>query len=292
MNYALLSGLLLGAGLSAVLAGTTTPAPDLRTALRRLGQADQADPPAPVSRSVAMWRRLTAEVAERSGLGQHSREMALLGTTPAALAGQMLAAGLAGLFLPPLAAAALAFAGSPLPLALPLVVSLLLGGVLFLLPRWELRGKATAARTDMRMTICAYLELVALERAADAGPVEALERAAQIGHGPGFEHVRRALMRARVDRRAPWQSLAELGDELGVTELRDVGDIMRLSGESGAAVLPSLRARAASLRIAILQAEVAQANAASERMAIPVALLGIVFMALLGYPALARIVAG
>ncbi len=72
----------------------------------------------------------------------------------------------------------------------------------------------------------------------------------------------------------------------------DVADIMRLSGEDGAAVLPTLRARAASLRTSLLQADVAAANEASERMSIPVALLGVAFMALLGFPALWRILFG
>ena len=58
------------------------------------------------------------------------------------------------------------------------------------------------------------------------------------------------------------------------------------------AVYATLRARAASLRTQLLTASAAQANTASEHMIVPVALLGIAFMALIGYPAFARILFG
>jgi ribosome-interacting GTPase 1 len=67
---------------------------------------------------------------------------------------------------------------------------------------------------------------------------------------------------------------------------------MRLSGHDGAAVYGTLRARAASLRTQLLSATAAEANAASEHMTVPVALLGVAFMALIGYPAFARILTG
>lgn len=292
MNAAVTCGLLVGTGITAVIAASVPAAPDLATALQRLSTAADAPEQSTANRSALAWGRARAEVAGRLGLARQKADLALLGITPADLAGRMILAGLAGLALPALFSASLFVAGSPPPLMLPLLASLLTAAALFLLPRWQLRSQAAKARADMRLTICAYLELVALERAADAGPVEALERAAEIGHGSGFEHLRRALTKARVERRAPWQPLTEMAEQLEVTELRDVADIMRISGESGAAVLPSLRARAASLRGTVLQAEVAAANSASERMSIPVALLGMAFMVLIGYPALIRIATG
>jgi len=42
----------------------------------------------------------------------------------------------------------------------------------------------------------------------------------------------------------------------------------------------------------LLTASATQANTASEHMIVPVALLGIAFMALIGYPAFARILFG
>ena len=100
------------------------------------------------------------------------------------------------------------------------------------------------------------------------------------------------MTRAELAGQPPWTGLAQLADAVGVPELADIADIMRLSGEDGAAVYATLRARAASLRSQLLSAKAAAANAASEHMIVPVAFLGIAFMALIGYPAFARILFG
>ena len=46
------------------------------------------------------------------------------------------------------------------------------------------------------------------------------------------------------------------------------------------------------MRTALLTDAAAEANAASEHMIMPVAVLGVTFMVLLGYPAFARILFG
>jgi hypothetical protein len=79
-----------------------------------------------------------------------------------------------------------------------------------------------------------------------------------------------------------------LAEELGLPELDDFADIMRLSGEEGASVYATLRARSAAMRTAMLNEEIAQANAVGERMTIPGSLLGVIFMALLVAPSLFR----
>ena len=99
-------------------------------------------------------------------------------------------------------------------------------------------------------------------------------------------------MRAQLAGLPSWQGLIQLSERLRLPELDDVADIMRASGEDGAAVYATLRARAASLRGALRADEAAAANAASEHMIVPVAFLGVAFMALLGYPAFARILFG
>ena len=80
-----------------------------------------------------------------------------------------------------------------------------------------------------------------------------------------------------------------LADELGVPELADLADIMRLSGEEGAQVYATLRARSSAMRTAILTGEQGKANEVSERMVVPGSLLGVVFIALLLTPALLRL---
>ena len=90
-----------------------------------------------------------------------------------------------------------------------------------------------------------------------------------------------------VDLAAPY-ALHALSDELGLPELDDFADIMRLSGEEGASVYTNLRARSAAMRTAMLNDEIAEANAVGERMTIPGSLLGVIFMALLVAPSLLR----
>ena len=67
---------------------------------------------------------------------------------------------------------------------------------------------------------------------------------------------------------------------------------MRLSGEEGAQVYASLRARSAAMRTAMLTHEKAKANEVGERMSIPMSLLGVIFLAILVAPALLRVING
>lgn len=289
----LVAGALVGVGVTLMLAGLRPAAPDLSAAVARLtGPIPIAVDPPPSSTLDQVAGRVAARLAAQLHLERHARDQAITGSTPTRMALEKLGYGLVGLFFPLLMTSILAVAGLSVPVAVPALAGVALGAGMSLLPEMDLRRRADVARMDMRRTVCAYLELVALERAADAGAVEALERAAAIGNGPGFGHIREALLRARLEGRTPWQQLAALAEAVGVPELGDVADIMRLSGEDGAAVLPTLRARAASLRTWLLNAEVAAANEASERMSIPVALLGVAFMVLLGFPALWRILLG
>jgi hypothetical protein len=289
----LLAGALVGLGVTLVIAGLREPAPDLAAGVARL--TGTAVVPEAVRGAGPIERWLggsAARLAEALRLERHRADLAITGTTTTRMALEKMGYAFVGLAFPVLLTAILSIAGLALPLAVPAAAGVGLAIGMSFLPEVELRRRAAVARVQMRRTVCVYLELVALERAADAGAVEALERAAAIGDGPGFGHIREALLRARLEGRTPWQQLSGLALELGVPELGDVADIMRLSGEDGAAVLPTLRARAASLRAWLLQSEVTAANEASERMSIPVALLGVAFMALLGFPAFWRILFG
>lgn len=294
MTAELLAGTLLGIGITWIVAAAIAPAPDLRVGVARLtAEAGAGHSVAGGSNGLErLFDRAAARTAESLRLSRHGADLALTGTTATRMAGEKIGYALLGLVFPALLNGILVVAGISLPVVVPAALSLALAAGLSFLPEVELRRRARAARVQMRRTVCTYLELVALERAADAGAVESLERAAAIGTGPGFSHIQDALLRARLEGRTPWLQLAQLADELRVPELGDVADIMRLSGEDGAAVLSTLRARAASLRTSLLQADVTEANEASERMSIPVALLGVAFMVLLGFPAFFRILFG
>jgi hypothetical protein len=109
-----------------------------------------------------------------------------------------------------------------------------------------------------------------------------------VGDSWVFRRLSEELNRSRWSGQPPWDSLHALAEELGLPELDDFADIMRLSGEEGASVYANLRARSAAMRAAMLSDEISEANAVGERMTIPGSLLGVIFMALLVAPSLLR----
>jgi hypothetical protein len=222
-------------------------------------------------------------------LDRHRQDLALLEQSVEVLLVRKAACAVAGLVLPLVLAATAAAAGLRVGGTVPVAVSAVLAVVASFLPDGRVRQQAGLARLELRRAVCAILDLVALERAADAGPAEAIGRAAVISDTPPFVRIRRALARAAIEGAPPWQGLRDLAGSTGVTELGDLADILASSGRSGAAVGTSLRARASSMRAAITAAESAAANARSEYMVIPVAALGLIFMALLAYPAIVRL---
>jgi Type II secretion system (T2SS), protein F len=302
-----LAGAAVGVGVTMAAAALRPPPPDLTATLARLDATNGAGPRFPdggVDPHSDDARGLARKLADRFladrgtglvdslGLTRYVADLRMLGETPEVLLVRKAGYALLGLAFPPALTTAMGLLGTGLPWTIPALAALVLALVLFFVPDLDIRRRAQAARADLRQTVCAYLELVALERAADAGPIEAVERAATIGESPGFHRIRDALTRAQLAGLPPWQGLSDLAAETGVDELGDVADIMRISGTDGAAVYATLRARAASLRTTLTTQAAAAANAASEHMVAPVAALGLAFMALLGYPAFARIVFG
>ena len=291
---ALAAGAAIGGGAALCIAGCFPRVPDLAQTLARARDDAPADGltgdgslpgPAPAWVSPFLPPQIVDTLARR-----HTVELELTGQSRQAFAATRLGCVVLGLVFPPALVAAMAMVGWSLPWTIPTVASLVLAGVLFVVPEVDLRRRAQAARGQLRLATCAYIELVALERAGDAGVIEALERAAIVSTSDAFVRIHDALVHAELTGHPPWQGLTDLAARTGVAELGDVADIMATSGRDGAAVYTTLRARAAALRTHLLTTAAAQANATSEHLIVPVALLGIAFMALVGYPAFARIV--
>lgn len=292
---AILSGAALGLGATVTAAGLMRPRADLGDLLRRgdAGRLENLEPRSvPVGASV--WDRLGARVLAQVGEGVlrlPRQELDLLGRTPAQHTGRKLSFALVGLLMPALSAAAVALAGTALPFTVPALAGVGLAALFFFLPDIQAREEAAKARREFRAAIASYLELVCLERAADAGPSEALRKAADIGQGWVFSRLRDALTRADLAGIPPWDGLKQLSEELGVPELGAPADIMALAGEQGAAVYSTLQAQARSLRGALLTDAQAQANGVSERMIVPVTALVIIMSIYTAYPAITRIMA-
>jgi len=218
-----------------------------------------------------------------------TKELLLLRIPVARHLGQKVLMALLGLLFPAVFIVVTTAAGYALPIALPAVFALVLAAVLFVVPDLDVRRKASAAREEFARATSAYLDLTALERAAGAGATQSLEQAATVGDSWVFVRLREQLIRARLSGTPPWDGLHDLATELSLPELSDLADIMRLSGEEGAAVADTLRARSRGLRAALLTKEQTRANEESERMVVPVAFLGLIFLVILGAPAIVRI---
>ncbi|MFD7826799.1 hypothetical protein [Kitasatospora sp. NPDC059803] len=283
--WSVLAGAVAAGGVALLIAELRPAPPDLRQALDRLHRTPAERAADPDERP-----RWYDRIGERSiglrGVSLPHRELALIGRSPARFMVHKLLFAAIGLLLPAYLGAMAALMDIGLPFALPLLAGPLLAGLLWFVPDGIVRGEAKEARSEYLHGIAAYLELVALERAADCGPAEALRRAAAVGRGTVFRRIRDALDRAATDRLPPWAGLDALAEELGLSPLQDVADIMRLSGTDGAAVYDTLRARAKGLRGELLAEDLARANADSERMVAPGAALTLLMTVLIVFPAL------
>ena len=295
LQLALLGGLLITAGL-VLLASRLAPArPDLADALDRLS------PEATRPSGVEMEGSSSAERLGRWGMrmfpiavwGQPpAQQLALLRISTVRFYGEKLLFGMLGLLVVPLLATLLAVLGWRLPVVLPVVATIGLAVGMFFLPDYNVRDDAKRARTEFARALGAYADLVALERNAGSGPRQALEVAAAVGDSWVFRRLREELAFSNWSGEQPWQALRRLSQELGVPELGDLADIVRLSGEEGAQIYGQLRARSAAMRAAMLNDEVAYANAVGEKLSIPMSLLGVIFLVILIAPALMRVMGG
>jgi len=305
---ALVTGAGVGLGLLMLARGLAPPRAPLAAALARL-EVDTArpsgtwQPPGPAARpsavdgggwGVALAGRPLASLAAWLGLQPSwlRRDLAVMGRPLERHLADKAVLALFGLLLAPATAAGLAVIGISLPLPLPLVASLLLAVGGFFLPDAGLRADAAARRRDLRHALGSFLDLTVIALAGGAGVEGALTDAASIGHGDAAIQLRRALQTARLRRKPPWAALGRLGDQLGIDELVELAASVSLAGTEGAKVRASLAAKAVSLRAHQLAEAETQAQSATERMSLPVVLLFAGFLVFIGYPAIARVLAG
>jgi Flp pilus assembly protein TadB len=289
LQMALLSGLLLGVGL-VILIRQITPyqvdAADFthRTSPRRRATSEPIADLVDARDRIGAWAiRLAPSTVWHQ---TPAADLDLLGIPVHRHYGRKITYATLGLIFPPILSYILVVGGSHIPLAVPGFASLAFGGFLFVLPDLDVRADAKAARTEMVHALTAYIDLIALQRKGAAGPRQAMTQAASIAHGWVFRRIAQELRRSQLEGRPPWDALRDLSRRIAVPQLDDIANILALSERSGAQVYDALRARAASMRNEILNAELSKANATSERMTIPTAATAMVFMVIIGTPAI------
>ncbi|MCP2243484.1 type II secretion system F family protein [Lentzea aerocolonigenes] len=296
MISALLWGAGLGVGLWALVVYVFPPRPPLRALVDRL-HATPAPPPILTADSDGWALRVGQPfIKPLAALGLPNRklrnDLAVTGKSIEHHLAEKATLALTGLLLPILMHLLLVVADVGLGWEVPAVASLLfaLGG--FLLPDISVRQEAERRRSTFRHALSAYLNLIRVLLAGGAGVDGALSDAVNIGKGWAFQQLRRALVTAKLTRTTPWSTLGQLGTELDVHQLSELAASVSLAGTEGARVRASLAAKAAALRTRELTDAEGEAQAATERMSLPVVMLFGGFLIFIGFPALASVLGG
>ncbi|MEV4924411.1 type II secretion system F family protein [Streptomyces roseoverticillatus] len=172
---------------------------------------------------------------------------------------------------------------------IPVWLALLFAAVFFMLPDLEVRRDAAGKRRDLRRVVGAYLDLVAMNLAGGRGLPEALMAAAEVSDGWAIRRVRNALADARITGMSQWQALGNLGEELGIDELKDLSASLALVADDGAKVRESLGSRAETMRHREMAEIEGSAGEKSQSMLVAQLLLCAGFLVFLIFPAAMRV---
>jgi Flp pilus assembly protein TadB len=134
----------------------------------------------------------------------------------------------------------------------------------------------------------AYLDWVQLQMSGKAAAEQALPEAARYGSGWPMALIRYTVYNATRSGQDVWEALTELGERIGVPQLRDLGTLVQLVAHDGAQVRDTLAARAASLRAEELAEAEGTAGKRDQSMLMAQILLGVGFAIFLGYPAISN----
>jgi Flp pilus assembly protein TadB len=288
-------GLGTGIGLWMLLTWAIPPQPSLREHL----SATDARAVAPVvdvtevGWAVAVARPLVPGLRSLGLPGEElERDLRVLGRGADTHLAIKVVVSCTGLIAPLLLEGLLALADLAVSVEVPLIAALGLAAAGFVAPDLEVRTKAARARADFRGALSAFLDLVWITLAGGAGVEVALLAAAEVGRGPAFTQLRRALNAAQLTRTTPWSTLRRLGEELDITELTELAASISLAGTEGAKIRASLAAKAKALRTHLVADAEADAQAATERMALPVTLLFLGFLGFIACPAVTQVLNG
>lgn len=287
-------GALFGAGATALIYGLRTPRPVLADLLATL------DAPTPPERPRAPD---TADTEWATRLGRRAvpliralgfptaalrLDLAVCGTSEEAhLAGKAVCAA-AGLVTPWAAVVLLRVGAGISPgWTIPVGGCLALAVLLFFAPDMRLHKEAQRRRREMRHTLSLVLDLTVIALAGGAGVEQALTQAVAAPGGWAAGKLRHALHVARLTRTAPAVHLEDLGRTLDIADLTELAATLSLAGTEGAKIRGSLAAKARAMRRRRIAEADEAAQAATERMSLPVVALFAAFLVLIGYPALA-----
>jgi Flp pilus assembly protein TadB len=258
-------------------------------ALRARGQFG-----APAARPDALRERIGWQIAQfyaRRGWEQRSvrADLALLERSWQQFLVTKVGLGVAGFLIGPFVFGIAWLWGLHLTPLVPFWLALAFAGLFFMLPDLEVRRDAAAKREDFRRVVAAYLDLVSMNLAGGRGLPEALMTAAEVSDGWALRRLRDCLTDARLTGVPQWTALGNLGTDLGVKELTDLGAALNLVADDGAKVRASLSSRAETMRRREIAEMEGKAGARSQSMLVAQMLLCAGFLIFILYPATVRI---
>jgi len=287
-------GVGLGCGLLLIATAIVPAHPSLSAALARLHQprASRSDLPRESVLVRLVGRPIARTAMADQLLARQRRDLRVAGTTSEQLIAKQALCALCGLLWAPVTVTLMGMGGVSVSVGLPVWTSLVLAAAGFFVPLLGLKFAAAERRRGFRHALSCFLDLVAVRLAGGAGVESALSASASSGQGWMFAEVRQALAEARLMGEPPWTGLERLGTDLGVSELNELAASVTLAGDEGARVRTSIAAKARSIRTRGLSDAESAAQAASERMSLPIVLLMVGFVVFLGYPAVTQVLTG
>ncbi len=223
------------------------------------------------------------------GLGQSealAAQLRILDKPPERHAFEKLLAATAGLSLPLLAGAALVVGGVSVNPAVIIITTAVLAVGGFFYPDLPLSEQVEKRQQAFRHALSSWLDLVTIILAGGGGIETALTGAADAGDGWAFDELRRALRRAELTGRTPWEVLDELGATLQITELSELAASVSLAGGQGAKIRQSLAAKADALRAQQAADIETNAEERTEKMIVPVTVMVIGLTLFIGFGAI------
>jgi Flp pilus assembly protein TadB len=277
---------LFGLGITLLVAGLVPAHPDMRAVIA--GASSTSHRPGHGEGWRSHLRVHLERLATSSLVRAPHQRLALARVSPSRYTAYKLGGLVVGAAAPMLMSAALVLAGTPVSLVVPAGFAVACAAVGFLVPDALVRQRADRAKAQVREAVTAYLTLTALSLRSGLGLDAALMEAARVADTWIWRTIYQALDHAVLARQPAWEGLRALSRQLDVPELVDIADIA-MTGSEGTAVADALMARARSLRHQILAEQRGQANEINEKLVVPIALMGLTFLAMLFYPVISRL---
>jgi len=214
-------------------------------------------------------------------------DLAVLNRPTAVYIGDKVLSALVGFLIPLILNAVADLGGIGTPWSLPALASFVLAAALFFAPDREIKTQAARARVEFRRALGIYIDVVAMIQRSGVGGTQSLEQAALVGDSWVVRRIDDALQEAARAGKRPWNALKRLAAQLELKDLADVADIMTLGAEQGTQITESLRAKARSLRNAMVSEAAGDATSKTQNLSAPLGLLVVLFIILLLVAALA-----